>query len=270
MERTILLVDDEENILRSLKRLLRRDGYNILTANGGQAGLDVLRENEVGVIISDQRMPEMTGVKFLSKVKELYPDTVRMVLSGYTDLTSVTDAINEGAIYKFLTKPWDDELLRENVANAFEYYELKEENRRLTQELYDANEELSIINSGLQNTVVKQESELERNVGVLQISQEIFENMPVAVLGVANDGMIVVANRAAHHWLAADGAGMVGGYVKEMLPPELDDLCNDTVQDDGNLVSTIELKGEKLDVRCSLMGKESEAKGWILVLTTRI
>ena len=106
MERTLLLVDDEENIVRSLKRLLRRDGYNILTANSGKEGLEVLNDDNVGVIISDQRMPEMNGTEFLSQVKVLHPDTIRIVLSGYTDLNSVTDAINDGAIFKFLTKPW--------------------------------------------------------------------------------------------------------------------------------------------------------------------
>ena len=80
-EKTILLVDDEANIIKAIKRLLRRDGYNILTATGGQAGLDILKQHKVGVILSDQRMPEMSGVEFLSQVKELYPDTVRMLVT---------------------------------------------------------------------------------------------------------------------------------------------------------------------------------------------
>ena len=125
MERTLLLVDDEENITASLVRLLRRDGYTILRASSGQEGLDLLARHMVGVIVSDQRMPGMTGTEFLGKVKELYPDTVRIVLSGYTELNSVTDAINRGAIYKFLTKPWEDDLLRANVEEAFQRYEMK-------------------------------------------------------------------------------------------------------------------------------------------------
>lgn len=142
-KRTILLVDDEENILRSLERLLRRDGYHILKATSGQAGLEVLKQNAVGVIVSDQRMPGMTGVEFLSKVKDLYPQTVRIALSGYTELKSVTDAINKGAIYKFLTKPWDDDLLRANVQEAFEHFELAHENERLARELKKANEQIT-------------------------------------------------------------------------------------------------------------------------------
>ncbi len=117
--RTLLLLDDEENILRALARVLRRDGYRILMATRAQDAFELLAKHEVQVILSDQRMPEMNGTEFLSRVKNLYPSTMRIVLSGYTDLKSVTDAINEGAIYKFLTKPWDDDLLRKDVAQAF-------------------------------------------------------------------------------------------------------------------------------------------------------
>lgn len=118
---TLLLLDDEENILRALTRVLRRDGYQILTASRAQDAFALLAKHEVQVIISDQRMPEMNGTAFFSQVKDLYPDTIRIVLSGYTDLTSVTEAINQGAIYKFLTKPWDDAQLRATVAQAFQH-----------------------------------------------------------------------------------------------------------------------------------------------------
>jgi len=117
--RTLLLLDDEENVLRALARVLRRDGYKVLMATRAQDAFALLAKHDVQVIISDQRMPEMSGTEFLSRVKKMYPDTVRIVLSGYTDLKSVTDAINEGAIYRFLTKPWDDEQLRQVVAQAF-------------------------------------------------------------------------------------------------------------------------------------------------------
>ena len=116
---TVLLLDDEENILRALARVLRRDGYKILMATRAQDAFELLAKHDVQVILSDQRMPEMNGTEFLSRVKDLYPDTIRIVLSGYTDLKSVTDAINKGAIYKFLTKPWDDDQLRQNISQAF-------------------------------------------------------------------------------------------------------------------------------------------------------
>lgn len=114
-----MLVDDEPNILRSLARTLRRDGYRILTAGSAHQAFEVLAQNEVQVVVSDQRMPAMSGTDFLSEVKSLYPDTVRLMLSGYTDLAAVTEAINRGAIYRFLTKPWVDEQLRGHVREAF-------------------------------------------------------------------------------------------------------------------------------------------------------
>lgn len=107
--RHLLLVDDEDSILQSLRRMFRRDGYTIHLAASGEEGLAILDQTPIGVIVSDQRMPVMTGSEFLSKVKEKYPETIRIVLSGYTELSSITDAINQGAIYKFLTKPWDDD-----------------------------------------------------------------------------------------------------------------------------------------------------------------
>ena len=90
-----------------------------LTAGSPLEAFEVLAKHPVQVILSDQRMPDMSGTEFFSRVRQLYPDTIRIVLTGYTDLDSVTDAINRGAIYKFLTKPWDDDLLREQVREAF-------------------------------------------------------------------------------------------------------------------------------------------------------
>ena len=118
MSPTILLVDDEPNVLSSLKRLLRRDGYKILTAETADEAFELLAQEPVNVIISDQRMRHMNGTELLNHVKSMYPEIVRIVLSGYMDLASVTAAINQGQIYKFLTKPWDDKELRQVVRDA--------------------------------------------------------------------------------------------------------------------------------------------------------
>ena len=118
-DRVLLLVDDEENILRALTRVFRREGYRILTASSVEQAFSLLASHRVQVILSDQRMPDCSGTEFLGRVKELYPDTIRMILSGYTDLSTVTEAINRGAIYRFLTKPWDDEELRSHIREAF-------------------------------------------------------------------------------------------------------------------------------------------------------
>jgi diguanylate cyclase (GGDEF)-like protein len=130
--KTLLIIDDEPSILSALKRLLRRDGYEILTADNADAGFDLLATHEVQVVISDQLMPAMNGTEFLSRVKDLYPQTVRIVLTGYTDLESISGAVNRGAIYKFLTKPWDDETMRDNIRDAFAAHEARRERQELS------------------------------------------------------------------------------------------------------------------------------------------
>ena len=216
IERTLLLVDDEENITSALLRLLRQDGYTILKAKSGKEGLQLLQQHKVGVIVSDQLMAEMTGVEFLSQVKELYPDTVRIVLSGYTELKSVTDAINRGAIYKFLTKPWEDDLLRANIEEAFKHHEMKIENARLNIEVKIANDKLQEINHDLEQRVEIKTREVIRNLDVLRVSQEILEHLPVAVLGIGEDGMIAISNHHASTLFAGDsGSTLLGEFSSE-------------------------------------------------------
>lgn len=161
MERTLLLVDDEEDITSALVRLLRGDGYNILRAHSAKEGLKLLTQHTVGVIVSDQRMPEMTGVEFFSQVRELYPKTIRMVLSGYADLNSVTDAINRGAVYKFLTKPWENDPLRVSILEAFGHYELIMEEERLAVEIQIGNKQLERITQELAALVEIKESRIQ-------------------------------------------------------------------------------------------------------------
>lgn len=219
-QQTILIVDDEENILASLRRLLRRNGYRILTANSGETGLELLAANEVDVILSDQRMPGMMGVEFLRRVKTLYPQTVRMVLSGYTELQSITDAINEGAIYKFLTKPWDDELLRANIEEAFRYKGMADENRRLGAEIQAVNEQLGLANARLLQTLAEKERRIERNETTLDIVQEALQCIPFPVLGVDTEEMVVFANIEAEKLLGG-GRPLIGAEATDCLPEPL-------------------------------------------------
>jgi diguanylate cyclase (GGDEF)-like protein/PAS domain S-box-containing protein len=119
---TLLLVDDEPDVLTALKRALHFDGYNILLAHSAAEGFEVLALNSVQVILCDQLMPGMSGTDFLDRVKDMYPETLRIVLSGYSDLRPIVDAINRGAVYRFYTKPWDNKELRDNVRAAFRHY----------------------------------------------------------------------------------------------------------------------------------------------------
>ncbi len=219
-QRTILLVDDEENILSSLRRLLRRDGYQILSATSGTEGLALLAKNPVDVIVSDQRMPGMTGVEFLRRVKTIHPTIVRIVLSGYTELQSITDAINEGAVYKFLTKPWDDELLRSNIEEAFRHKELADENRQLSHQLKIANTELAERNRQLQELLKTKQQRIVRDETMLGVVQEVLHQVPIPIVGFDNEGMIVFANDEAHVELGK-AVPLLGNYAADCLPDEL-------------------------------------------------
>ncbi len=262
-KRTLLLVDDEDNIRRSLIRVLRCDGYTILQADSGAQGLELLQANPaIGVILSDQRMPEMTGIEFLSRARELQSDTVRMVLSGYTDLKTVTDAINQGEIYKFLVKPWEDELLRNNVIDAFEHYELRFENKRLAQELQK-------INAELEQRVEQKTREILLNVHALTISQEVLEHLPAAVLGIDEDGLVVVANHLAEAVIPKHNNSLIGQQVDTILP---DVVCEQIKYSLNNAIpSTIDVTlGEsKLHVYCGRMGQTSLAQGVIVVMVSK-
>jgi len=265
-ERTILLVDDEENVVSSLKRLLRRDGYRILQANSGKEGLEMLASNSVGVIISDQRMPGMTGVEFLSQVKAEYPDTVRIVLSGYTELNSVTDAINRGAIYKFLTKPWDDDLLRNNVEEAFHRYEMEQENLRLSNELKNANTELQRVNHQLEQRFEEKSHEALLNLNVLLVAQEILENLPLAVIGIAEDGMIAVANKIAHQLFCTGVTQtLLGEDAQTVIPAE---LLNSPYISCSKQNGIHPCPGAEIRLNCwsSVMSELLQSKGRVLVV----
>jgi len=132
---TLLLVDDEENILRTLERVLRHDDYVILTARNAREGLAILEKDKTDLIISDQKMPGMDGLEFLEKTIESCPDVIRIILSGHAELQDALRAINNGCVYKFILKPFNNEDLKITVKRALEQRELLLRNRFLTLEL---------------------------------------------------------------------------------------------------------------------------------------
>jgi putative nucleotidyltransferase with HDIG domain len=159
-DHTVLFVDDEVNILKALKRLLRSEDMNVLCASRGQEALDLLDKNPAQVVVSDQRMPEMTGVDFLSHVRERRPDVVRMMLTGYTEMDVAVDAINRGEIYRLITKPWNDDELRATIRQAFDHADLKAEIKRLNQVTREQNFRLQDMNRNLEAKVRERTKQL--------------------------------------------------------------------------------------------------------------
>lgn len=257
--RTLLLVDDEEHILASLKRMLRRDGYTVVTAPSGQEGLTVLATTPVDVIVSDQRMPGMSGVEFLRQAKAAYPHTVRMVLSGYTDLQSVTDAINEGAIYKFLTKPWDDEHLRANIAEAFRHKELEDENLRLHQALGSAHEQLLQAHARLSDLTHDQARRLVQDQVVMGVAHEVLDRLPVAVMGCDEEGMVVLINAEALRVFPEAQPGVCLNEVDGLsaLAPWLNGPTTASAL-------ALQVQGQTWRVRYCTLGHQSQSRGGVL------
>jgi DNA-binding NtrC family response regulator len=128
---TLLVVDDEADVVQSLQDLLRRE-YRVLGATRAREGLRLLHEQPVHVVMTDQHMPEMSGVDFLRSARRDRPDAIRLLFTGYADLKAVIDAINEGHVYRYITKPWDPDELRTILHQAGEQYDLLQERRRLS------------------------------------------------------------------------------------------------------------------------------------------
>lgn len=140
----VLYVDDEIHNLNSFKATFRRT-FNVFLAENADEGKKILESNDIQIIITDQRMPGMTGIEFLESIIETYPDTIRILLTGYADINAVIDAINKGQIYKYIQKPWTEDELRENINKGVELYNLKKENISLTQKLLETNDKLEFL-----------------------------------------------------------------------------------------------------------------------------
>jgi response regulator RpfG family c-di-GMP phosphodiesterase len=194
---TVLCVDDEHSILQALRRLLRKENYQLLLTTSTKEAFKLLDDNEVHLIISDQRMPEMSGTELMAAVKDKYPDMLRVILTGYTEVDTITESINKGHIYKFFLKPWNDHNLKLEIRQALDQYDLIKANRHLDETVLMQNKELQRINDKLEDTVAARTREIALKNHALELSDAILEKMPIAVLGVDNDGVIVLANEMA-------------------------------------------------------------------------
>lgn len=168
----ILCVDDEPSILSALRRLFRGHGFAVVAAESGQAGLDLLETEPIDLVISDMRMPHMDGVVFLEHVRQRKPDILRLLLTGYADLASITGAINRGEIYRYIAKPWDDTDIILTVQDALDRSALLQEKRRLEALVTAQNEELKRINASLEVKVQARTLELNQANGALLSANE--------------------------------------------------------------------------------------------------
>ena len=223
---TLLLVDDEANILSSLRRLFRPEGYRILTAEGGEEGLELLEAETrpVDLIISDMRMPGMNGAEFLAKAREQWPDTVRILLTGYADIGSTVSAINEGEIYRYVAKPWQDEDMLLLVRDVLARRKLERENAELLELTGRQNEELKVLNSGLETKVAERTRELSAALEKADAAHRELKQAYLTTVRVFSD---LIESRspilAGHGRRVADTARRIGRLL-ELTDAEQQDL----------------------------------------------
>jgi two-component system NtrC family sensor kinase len=217
----ILCVDDERNVLRSLERVFLDDDYEIVIADSGEEGLQIMETagDSFQVVVSDYRMPVMNGVEFLKAVYANWPNTVRIVLSGYADAGAIVDAINEGHIYKFIPKPWNDEELRVTIQNCLERYFLLRKNQELLQEL-------ALANQVLEQKVQERTEALELRNKALEFSQTMLGNLPVGVVGVDENGLIAHCNTVAAQILKQLCEVFIGTDIEHFCDPRLKELVS--------------------------------------------
>lgn len=191
----LLLVDDETEILNALRRVFRRQ-YNVFTCDNGEQGLEVIKEHPIAVIISDMRMPHMDGATFLTKAKELSPRTIRILLTGYSDTESTTRAINDAEIFSYASKPWNNADLTLMIEKAVERYQLDEKIEALNQEVRTKNEQLTIVNQGLEEKVAQRTKALQESNSTLSSTLNKQRAMFQGVLEMINS---LIAQRIGGH-----------------------------------------------------------------------
>jgi two-component system NtrC family sensor kinase len=264
----VMLVDDEPNILTSLQRLLRKEGYQIVTSASGPEGLALLEQlsqdgRVASVVVSDFRMPTMNGVEFLSRVRERYPETVRLVLSGFADADTIQSAINQGQVYKFVAKPWDDEDLRVIIHSSVKRYEVVKKARAILGRANALHKEAERVGLTLgaaraDEAVDEQtqpvpcgETPPEYDATGILFWQQVVNSVPAAIIGVDRDGLIVLANPYVEHLLQVDRRTILGHTVSESLAPIFADLLYRTIASDSRAGKVqVTLDGRLLRVEC--------------------
>ncbi|GAB1393301.1 response regulator [Rhodocyclaceae bacterium] len=195
----VLCVDDEPSILSALKRVFRPHGFTVFTAGSGAEGLSILEKETIDVVISDMRMPEMNGAQFLEKVFDKWPATKRILLTGYADAAATISAINQGKIWRYVAKPWNDSELVMTVEQALAHRNLMEENARLTKLTLTQNEELKVLNTSLEEKVAKRTAELAKALKSLEAAHTQLRGSFLATVQLFSGLVELRGGRLAGH-----------------------------------------------------------------------
>ena len=263
--RKILLVDDESSVLRVLRRILFDEPWEVFTAPSGRDALKMVYEHDFAVVVSDYKMPHMNGVDLLREVKRISPFSVRMILSGFADTHAVVEAINEGEVYRFVPKPWDNQELVNIIRQGVELYELTCRNLELEAALYARNAELAAINENLERMVEERTRDLLAHNQALTFVQEVLDELPFAIVGVDPSGTVVLVNKRASV-LYPKFTFALGLMVHEILPEEIVNYWNrfKTGEISGSVKVTVD--DRILALRCvSIKSHDGQLRGTVLV-----
>lgn len=181
---SVLLVDDEPNILGALNRTLRREGYRLLTASDGNQALALMQNEPIDLVVSDERMPGMDGAELFGHIQQHWPDCRRLMLTGHADLSSTIRAINEGHVYRYIAKPWNDDELRLTIRQALDHQQAERERRRLEALTQEQNRELTSLNAYLEERVRARTGELQQLADMLELAQSELKHSYVTATQV--------------------------------------------------------------------------------------
>ena len=271
--RSILYVDDEEDNLTVFRSTFRRE-FNIHLARSGAEGMEILKNNEVQLIITDQRMPEMTGIQFLESVIPDYPDCIRMILTGFSDVEAIIEAINKGRVYRYITKPWNKDELRLTINNAFENFELKKKNKNLIEELKETNEQLEQKVIDRTQKIEAQKNEITDSIRYAKRIQNALYPPCELISDSLNDFFILNKPRdivsGDFYWMAekedkvvvavsdCTGHGVPGAFMSMLGIAYLNEIVNKTVtlraneilnQLRGNVIRSLHQTGKNDEAR---------------------
>jgi transcriptional regulator with PAS, ATPase and Fis domain len=217
----------------------------------------------------------MNGTEFLRQVKDLYPHILRIILSGYTDVDSISEAINEGHLYKFFLKPWNDQNLKLEIRQAMDQYDLMQDNKflheqvvRQNDELIQVNENLKEMNDHLEEMIRERTLSLEIQNKALQISHAILDDRPVPIIGVSSEQMVVMTNKAAHHHWGDEDPIVLGGNINDFFVPELEKSVMQCISTGERCVLTTEsIRGSSFHLELIPLTGIYQGQGIIITLS---
>jgi FixJ family two-component response regulator len=255
----LLCVDDEDNILAALRRVFADEHYDVVFAKSGAEGLALLEREPVGVVLSDQRMPGMSGTEFLRQVRARWPETMRIILSGFAELSVVVAAINDGEINKFIGKPWDDDALREAVRACIEQHSLNVESRAESEEIRQENDSLRAFNM-----------DLELRNRALELYQDLIEQVPIGLVGVGADGTIALANSHSRDLIFTGSDPSLGLDYRDALPQPIAEHVSASIAEDQGRFCVIEASESPcqrtLEARITPLRPSARERGVLIVL----